>query len=100
MCILASIYLLCCCLHINLDGDTLFFFDFRADRMRQITQAFGITPAPFEVEIPKDLYITTFTKYKSDYPFSVAFPPQTMDDVLAEWLAKQKIPQCHIAGNN
>ncbi|KAI8056166.1 metalloenzyme [Syncephalis plumigaleata] len=79
------------------DGDTLFFFDFRADRMRQITQAFGVAPAPFEIQLPKDLDITTFTQYKSDYPFSVAFPPQTMNDVLAEWLSKQNVPQCHIA---
>ncbi|KAI9597077.1 metalloenzyme [Syncephalis fuscata] len=72
------------------DGDTLFFFDFRADRMRQITQAFGVPPTPFETTIPKDLDITTFTQYKADYPFHVAFPPQTMDNVLAEWLSKEK----------
>ena len=39
------------------------------------------------------------TKYKTEFPFPVAFPPQTMDNVLAEWLAKNKIPQCHVAGN-
>ncbi|RKP10956.1 2,3-bisphosphoglycerate-independent phosphoglycerate mutase [Thamnocephalis sphaerospora] len=79
------------------DDDTLFFFDFRSDRMRQITQAFGIAPAPFEIELPKNLDITTFTQYKGDYPFHVAFPPQTMEDVLAEWLSKQGVPQCHVA---
>jgi 2,3-bisphosphoglycerate-independent phosphoglycerate mutase len=79
------------------DGDTLLFFDFRSDRMRQITQAFGISPPPFDVNLPKDLDITTFTQYKSDYPFPVAFPPQTMEDVLAEWLSKHNVPQCHIA---
>ena len=37
------------------DGDTLCFIDFRADRMRQISEAFGIKP-PFETDvIPKDL---------------------------------------------
>ena len=37
------------------DGDTLCFIDFRADRMRQITEAFGIKP-PFETDtIPKDV---------------------------------------------
>lgn len=29
------------------DGDTLVFFDFRADRMRQIVETFGIEP-PFD----------------------------------------------------
>jgi len=38
------------------------------------------------------------TRYKSEFPFPIAFPPQSMDNVLAEWLAKHKIPQCHVAG--
>ncbi|RUS33515.1 2,3-bisphosphoglycerate-independent phosphoglycerate mutase, partial [Jimgerdemannia flammicorona] len=79
------------------DGDTLFFFNFRSDRMREIASAFGIKPPPFETEIPKDLHITSMTQYKSDFPFPVAFPPQTMDNVLAEWLAKNEVPQVHVA---
>ncbi|RUS22969.1 2,3-bisphosphoglycerate-independent phosphoglycerate mutase [Endogone sp. FLAS-F59071] len=79
------------------DGDTLFFFNFRSDRMREIVQSLGISPPPFETEVPKDLLITSMTQYKSDFPFPVAFPPQTMDNVLAEWLAKNDIPQVHVA---
>ncbi|CAG8528541.1 6364_t:CDS:2 [Diversispora eburnea] len=37
------------------------------------------------------------TRYKTEFTFPVAFPPQAMDNVLAEWLAKNKIPQCHVA---
>ncbi|KAJ1674845.1 hypothetical protein EV182_002446 [Spiromyces aspiralis] len=79
------------------DNDTLFFFDFRSDRMREIVQAFGIEPTPFDSPVPKNLYITTMTQYKADFPFLAAFPPQKMDNVLAEWLSKQGIPQCHVA---
>ncbi|RIA98413.1 2,3-bisphosphoglycerate-independent phosphoglycerate mutase [Glomus cerebriforme] len=79
------------------ENDTLFFFDFRSDRMRQIVQTFGIPPPPFETEVPDNLHITCMTRYKTEFPFSVAFPPQTMDNVLAEWLAKHKVPQCHVA---
>ncbi|KAJ1655016.1 hypothetical protein IWQ61_005158 [Dispira simplex] len=79
------------------DNDTLFFFNFRADRMRQITQSFGIPPPPFDSPVPSNLDITTMTSYKSDFPFHVAFPPTSMSNVLAEWLGKQHIPQCHIA---
>jgi len=79
------------------DGDTLFFFNFRSDRMREIVQTLGISPPPFETEVPKDLLITSMTQYKSDFPFPVAFPPQTMDNVLAEWLSKNDIPQVHVA---
>jgi 2,3-bisphosphoglycerate-independent phosphoglycerate mutase len=37
------------------------------------------------------------TRYKTDYPFPIAFEPQIMDNVLAEWLGKQGIKQSHVA---
>lgn len=79
------------------DNDTLFFFNFRSDRMREINQAFGIKPCPFDSRVPENLNQYTMTQYKSDFPFKVAFPPQTMDNVLAEWLSKNDIPQMHVA---
>ncbi|KAJ1975510.1 hypothetical protein H4R33_006637 [Dimargaris cristalligena] len=79
------------------DEDTLFFFDFRSDRMREITQAFGIEPTPFDSPVPKNLNITTMTRYKADFPFNIAFPPHSMKNVLAEWLGHLQVPQCHVA---
>ena len=38
-----------------LGGDTLLFIDFRADRMRQIVEAFGIKPQFTADVIPNDL---------------------------------------------
>ena len=37
------------------------------------------------------------SRYNADFPFNVAFPPQAMTNVLAEWLSKQGIKQAHIA---
>lgn len=37
------------------------------------------------------------TQYNLKFPYPMAFAPQRMNDVLAEWLAKQGIKQCHIA---
>lgn len=79
------------------ENDTLLFFNYRSDRMREITQIFGVDSSPCEVKIPSGLDITTFTQYKGDYPFNKAFPPQSMDNVLADWLSQQKVKQCHIA---
>ncbi|KAG4305523.1 hypothetical protein PORY_001079 [Pneumocystis oryctolagi] len=79
------------------DGDTLFFFNYRSDRVRQITQVLGIDSTLTSVQIPKDLSITTMTRYKEDYPFPVAFPPQKMTNVLTEYLSKKNILQSHIA---
>ncbi|KAI8067540.1 2,3-bisphosphoglycerate-independent phosphoglycerate mutase [Gongronella butleri] len=77
--------------------DTLFFFNFRSDRMREINQALGVTPSACKGDIPENIEIFTMTQYKSDFTFKTAFPPQEMDNVLAEWLAKNDIPQMHIA---
>ena len=45
-------------------------------------------------------HITTMSRYKASFPFPVAYPPQPMTNVLAEWLAKHEIKQAHIAGKN
>lgn len=37
------------------------------------------------------------TQYNASFPFPLLYPPQSMDNVLAEWLSKHKVPQCHIA---
>ena len=80
------------------DGDTLLFFNYRSDRMREINQALGVAPLPFETSIvPKNIAITTMTQFKSDFPFPVVFPPQVMTNVLAEWLGKLQVPQSHQA---
>ncbi|OIW26501.1 hypothetical protein CONLIGDRAFT_601040 [Coniochaeta ligniaria NRRL 30616] len=80
------------------DGDTVFFFNYRSDRVRQITQLLGDvdrSPLP-DFAYPK-VKIITMTQYKLDYPFEIAFKPTHMGNVLAEWLGKQQVPQVHIA---
>ena len=37
------------------------------------------------------------SRYNAEFPFPVAFPPQAMTNVLAEWLAKKGVKQAHIA---
>ncbi|ESK97725.1 phosphoglycerate -bisphosphoglycerate-independent [Moniliophthora roreri MCA 2997] len=79
------------------DNDTLFFFNYRSDRMREIVTVMGLPDKPMEVTVPKDLHITTMSRYNAEYPFPVAFPPQVMTNVLAEWLSKNDIKQAHVA---
>lgn len=77
------------------NGHVVLCFNFRSDRMREISQAF-IAP-PFETQAVTGLNVTTMTVYKAEFPFPTIFPPQTMSNCLGEWLAAQKIPQVHIA---
>jgi len=81
------------------DDDTLFFFNYRSDRVREITQLLGDvdrSPKP-DFPYPKNISVTTMTRYNPAYTFPVAFPPQHMGNVLAEWLGKQGVKQCHVA---
>ena len=48
-------YLLRYLINILSDGDTLFFFNYRSDRMREIVTVFGFDEKPVEVETPKDI---------------------------------------------
>jgi 2,3-bisphosphoglycerate-independent phosphoglycerate mutase len=71
--------------------DAIVFFNFRSDRMRQICQMF------LNKRASSASRILTMTKYKAEFPFPVLSEPQTMSNVLAEWLASQKRAQCHVA---
>ena len=37
------------------EGDTLFCFNYRSDRMREIVSVLGLPDKPMEVDVPKDL---------------------------------------------
>lgn len=81
------------------NGDTLIFFNFRADRTRQITQAF-IEPQIKEFnrgERIKDLAVITFTEYKKDMPVNILFPPQIVTRPLAKVLSEKGLKQYHVA---
>jgi 2,3-bisphosphoglycerate-independent phosphoglycerate mutase len=43
------------CAYGDADDDTLFFFNYRSDRMREIVSVFGLPDKPMEVKVPKDL---------------------------------------------
>lgn len=81
------------------DNDAVFFFNYRSDRVREPTQLLGDfdrTPLP-NFPYPKNISLTTMTQYNPSYKFPVAFAPQRMGNVLAEWLGKQGVRQCHVA---
>lgn len=79
------------------EGDAILSFNFRADRMRQISRVF--TDASFDLFKRKDMNISyaSFTRYSADFTFPVAFPPQMLDEVLGEVLARNEIPQLRLA---
>nr|CAD2199304.1 unnamed protein product [Meloidogyne enterolobii] len=82
------------------DDDTLIFFNYRADRMRQICECLGLErykDLNSSVPHPKNIQISGMTQYNKEFPFPSLFPPVTHTNVLAEWLASQGVTQFHCA---
>jgi 2,3-bisphosphoglycerate-independent phosphoglycerate mutase len=63
------------------------FFNFRADRARQLTQRL----------LEAGVSVTTMTRYRDDFDCPVAFPDQTAEDTLAEVLSEHGVRQLHVA---
>lgn len=79
------------------DNDTLMFFNFRADRMRQINETFGLK-LNFDVKTKlNNIELFTMNQYKKEFPFKMLYPPIKPTNVLAEALAKAKVNQFHCA---
>jgi 2,3-bisphosphoglycerate-independent phosphoglycerate mutase len=83
------------------DGDAVFFFNFRADRAREITRAFideDFNGFPVS-ERPKLSTFITMTEYDPHFSprVKVAFPPQNLVHTLGEIISSQGIRQLRIA---
>ena len=81
------------------DGDSVIFFNFRADRARQMTHAFidqAFTGFPVRRR-PRLAEYLTFTVYEKDFALSVAFPPVPLTHILGEEVSGQGLRQLRIA---
>lgn len=80
-------------------GDSLIFYNFRADRMRQIVQAFVLEDfdGADEFETIDGLTSVTFTNYIDGLPVTVLFPPEYLVNTLAEVISKAGLKQYHSA---
>ncbi|ADY57476.1 phosphoglycerate mutase [Syntrophobotulus glycolicus DSM 8271] len=80
------------------DGDSLIFFNFRADRAREITRAF-IQEDFKEFERPDrpQVHFVCMTEYDAEFDCPVAYPPQNLDNTLGEVLADNNLRQLRIA---
>ncbi|MCA9522202.1 MAG: 2,3-bisphosphoglycerate-independent phosphoglycerate mutase [Myxococcales bacterium] len=82
------------------DGDAVFFFNFRADRARQLSQTLGLGELPAEWgprATPKLALYATMTQYHRDFPFPVAFPPVRLSKILGEVVSAAGVAQLRCA---
>ena len=73
----------------------MIFFNFRADRARQLTRAFtGRAFDGFLREPIPDLQFATFTQYDRSFTTPIVFPPVAVKNVLAEVCARAGCATC------
>ncbi|MCC8194994.1 MAG: 2,3-bisphosphoglycerate-independent phosphoglycerate mutase [Deltaproteobacteria bacterium] len=85
--------------HVIVDNDGLFFFNFRADRARQLTRAFyekdfdGFDRG----KMPKLAAFATFTPYESSIPVPAAFTKPEVTESMGEIVSQMGLQQLRIA---
>ena len=80
------------------DGDSVFTFNFRPDRMRQLVRALGEPDfAEFETGPRPRIHLTTMTRYQEDWEYPVAFDEARPETTIAKVLADRGDRQLHAA---
>jgi len=80
------------------DGDVVLFFNFRADRARQLSQAFLFKDFDcFDREIWPQVTFTSLTEYDVRFPSPFIFPPEDLKNILGELVSAAGKSQLRIA---
>ncbi len=81
------------------DGDVVVFFNFRADRARQLAHALAdkIFDHFPRSRVLQDVHFVSFTEYDPELDIAVAFPSKWVDQTLAETVSARGLKQFHIA---
>lgn len=97
------------------DGDAVLCFNYRADRVRQITRVLarrsGLAPdgglsLPKAAELdetipvettPRDLTYICMTQYDSKFALPMVIPPESMDNLLANVMSKYELRNLRVA---
>jgi 2,3-bisphosphoglycerate-independent phosphoglycerate mutase len=80
------------------DGDSVLFFNFRADRARQLTRALAFDDFDgFARKAHPKLSVTTMTVYDATFDLPAVFEPQTFSGNIADVLAAHGLTNLRLA---
>lgn len=80
------------------EGDSVIFFNFRADRAREISHAFVDQEFTwFERTAHPNVHFVCMTQYEDTVEAPVAFPQQNLENTLGEILSQNSLQQLRIA---
>lgn len=79
--------------------DQVLFFNYRADRARELSMAFGLSnfkEFPVSVKIAAENWIT-MTRYQKDFPFPVLFDQDSLTNILGQVVSEKGFKQLRVA---
>ena len=79
------------------NGDSVLFFNFRADRARQMTKAINDKNFNEFKRVKKNVLYTTMTLYDESFNLPNVFPPEHLTNILGEVLSERGIQQLRIS---
>ncbi len=80
------------------DNDSVIFFNFRSDRAREITRAFiNQDFKDFKRNSYPRTHFMCLTQYDETFDVPIAFPPESLKNILADVLSEHKLRQLRIA---
>ena len=81
------------------DRDSVIFFNFRADRARELTMAIAGGDFSFfdRGRAPRLSSYVTMTLYEEDFPYPAAFPPLKLTSIFGEIISRHGLRQLRIA---
>jgi len=81
------------------DGDGVICFNFRSDRVRQITHAFNDVEFPYFKRrvLPRLCGYVCMTQYDETLSLPIAFAPVNLKDILGEVISRSRLRQLRIA---
>ncbi|ANV97868.1 phosphoglycerate mutase (2,3-diphosphoglycerate-independent) [Helicobacter enhydrae] len=80
------------------NGDAFLFFNFRSDRMRELTFAIGSKDFNHFQRPPlKDLFLLCMTPYDENFPLPTLINKENLTHTLASIISQAQLTQAHIA---
>ncbi len=79
--------------------DSVIFFNFRADRAREMTMALNDENFDYfdRGKYPENLYYVTMTKYEAKFQYPVMYPKEILRNVIGEVISNNKLKQYRTA---
>ena len=80
------------------DNDVVYFFNFRADRARELSRAFIFEDFDgFDRTVQPKVHYVTMSEYEACYPTPVVFEQEQLTNILGEVISKAGLKQLRIA---